>query len=186
MSKFCPILKCTTKISLNCSDIIHFREKTRNDFIKYYIQENLLDLLAKQSVEKCRINNVLKFAEISESVFVKKKSEAYTKFIEVNNILKPLVENRQKMEELKNDLRNRIDCLNENILLIEGKFDNLLRIQNYYNLLMDSEMRLKFDWIHRNEDGTLKIVSILANGATLCFFVPQTGYTGEFGIVYGF
>lgn len=63
------------------------------------------------------------------------------------------------MTDLKDGLRNKIDCLNENILLIEEKFDNLLRIQNYYNLLMDSEMRLEYDWIHRNENGTLKIVS---------------------------
>lgn len=115
--------------------------------------------MAKQAVEKSRINNVLKFAEISESIFIKNQSEAYTKFTELNKILKPLEENRKKMTDLKDGLRNKIDCLNENILLIEEKFDNLLRIQNYYNLLMDSEMRLEYDWIHRNENGTLKIVS---------------------------
>lgn len=103
--------------------------------------------MAKQAVEKSRINNVIKFAEISESIFIKKQSEAYTKFTEVNKILKPLEEERKKMTELKDGLRNQIDCLNENILLIEEKFDNLLKIQNYYNLLMDSEMRLEYDWI---------------------------------------
>lgn len=78
----------------------------------------------------------------------------------MDKVLKPLEDNREKILKLKNELRNKIGCLNENILLIEEKFDNLLRIQNYYNLLMTSEMRLEYDWIHRNEDGTLKIVSI--------------------------
>lgn len=90
-----------------------------------------------------------------DGLFAVWKNNAYRSNLEKYQTLKRIEEEKaNKSKELTN-LRAKISNMNEAILQLEQKLDDILITQNYYYLMMNKSWRLENDWIHRNENGVL-------------------------------
>ncbi|KAJ6643216.1 hypothetical protein Bhyg_08173 [Pseudolycoriella hygida] len=138
------------------TDIITLQQIARRNFNLYYIQENLIELKAKQIAENKLMNEAEEFAELCKTLFTKWKSQAFDEFNQ--KVI------QQKQLEVENKLLAKQHCgmleefkkLSKDIFLVEEKWNELMTLQNYYYILQDSEWRQKNDWIHVDTNGAIQ------------------------------
>ncbi|XP_053676366.1 uncharacterized protein LOC128726576 [Anopheles nili] len=145
--KFCPK-----------TDILTMRDQRRKVFLKYFIEENLLQRRARQTLERQYARWIRNFCKRIRPLFKVWKEEAYSKLVTATNQEKEATDETARLQAALQDRRNRTDAITERILLLEERWTRVMQIRNYYYLLMDSQWRLENDFFHRAEDGSLLTV----------------------------
>lgn len=141
------------------------REVMRQNFNTYYILENLANLRHKQRHEEAFIDNLNGFAQMCRDYLETMKVQAYDSLIKMANKLKPLEIETQLLEEREKSLRAKMEHATETMLGIEQRWDTIMRLQNYYYALMNTEWRTNHDWIHRRAtDGKLEAAIFTGGG----------------------
>ncbi|KFB35759.1 hypothetical protein ZHAS_00002662 [Anopheles sinensis] len=146
--KFCPK-----------TDILSMRERRRKVFLQYFIEENLLQRRARQSLERRYANWIKNFCKRIRPQFKIWKEEAYSKLVSATDREKEATQETARLKGVLQARQNKMDSVTERILLLEERWARVMQIRNYYYLLMDSQWRLKNDFFHRADDGSLLSVS---------------------------
>ncbi|XP_050078972.1 uncharacterized protein LOC126565806 [Anopheles maculipalpis] len=146
--KFCPK-----------TDILNMRDQRRKVFLQYFIEENLLQRRARQSLERQYANWIKNFCKRIHPLFKVWKEEAYSKLVAATDQEKEATQESVRLRALLQNRQNRMDSITERILLLEQRWTKVMQIRNYYYLLMDSQWRLENDFFHRAPDGSLYTVS---------------------------
>ncbi|XP_035906981.1 uncharacterized protein LOC118509865 [Anopheles stephensi] len=146
--KFCPK-----------TDILNMRDQRRKVFLQYFIEENLLQRRARQSLERQYANWIKNFCKRIRPQFKVWKEEAYSKLVAATDQEKEATQESVRLRALLQNRQNRMDSITERILLLEQRWTKVMQIRNYYYLLMDSQWRLENDFFHRAPDGSLYTVS---------------------------
>ena len=134
------------------------REVMRLNFNTYYIMENLANLRHKQRHEEAFIENLDRFAGMCVDFLEAMKVNAYDSLIAKTNNLKPLETATEQLVEREKSLRAKLEHATEALLGIEQRWETIMRLQNYYYVLMGTEWRKANDWIHRRaSDGQLEV-----------------------------
>ncbi|XP_052898004.1 uncharacterized protein LOC128304805 [Anopheles moucheti] len=146
--KFCPK-----------TDILNMRDQRRKVFLQYFIEENLLQRRARQSLERQYANWIKNFCKRIRPLFKVWKEEAYSKLVAATDREKEATQETVRLRTILQDRQNKMDSITERILLLEQRWTRVMQIRNYYYLLMDSQWRLENDFFHRAPDGSLYTVS---------------------------
>uniref|UniRef100_A0A182P5S6 DUF4200 domain-containing protein n=1 Tax=Anopheles epiroticus TaxID=199890 RepID=A0A182P5S6_9DIPT len=146
--KFCPK-----------TDILNMRDQRRKVFLKYFIEENLLQRRARQTLERQYANWIKNFCKRIRPLFKVWKEEAYSKLVAAIDQEKEATQETVRLRTLLQNRQNKMDTVTERILLLEQRWTKVMQIRNYYYLLMDSQWRLENDFFHRAPDGSLYTVS---------------------------
>ncbi|XP_035777910.1 uncharacterized protein LOC118459012 [Anopheles albimanus] len=146
--KFCPK-----------TDILNIREQRRKVFLQYFIEENLLQRRARQSLERRYANWIKNFCTRIRPLFKVWKEEAYSKLVAATDQEKEATQETGRLKATLQDRQNKMDSVTERILLLEERWNRVMQIRNYYYMLMDSQWRLQNDYFHRASDGSLLTVS---------------------------
>ncbi|XP_053665487.1 uncharacterized protein LOC128714636 [Anopheles marshallii] len=146
--KFCPK-----------TDILNMRDQRRKVFLQYFIEENLLQRRARQSLERQYANWIKNFCKRIRPLFKVWKEEAYSKLVAATDREKEATQETVRLRTILQDRQNKMDSITERILLLEQRWTKVMQIRNYYYLLMDSQWRLENDFFHRAPDGSLYTVS---------------------------
>lgn len=133
------------------------REAMRKNFNMYYILENLANLRNKQRHEEAFIEDLDRFAEMCVDYMNTMKVNSYDSLIEKTNKLKPLEVATHQLVEREKCLRAKLGHITEALLGTEQAWDKIMKLQNYYYALMNTEWRKENDWIHRGDSGELEI-----------------------------
>lgn len=136
------------------------REIVRKNFNMYYIQENLANLRVKQGQEQEFIDNLDRFSAMCVQFLDQLRDEAYDSLIQTTNRLKPLEGKTAALEERERALRAELEHATETLSGIEHRWDVIMRLQNYYYVLMPTGWREQHDWIHRRAADNALEVSI--------------------------
>uniref|UniRef100_A0A182R3X9 Uncharacterized protein n=1 Tax=Anopheles funestus TaxID=62324 RepID=A0A182R3X9_ANOFN len=146
--KFCPK-----------TDILNMRDQRRKVFLQHFIEENLLQRRARQSLERQYANWIKNFCKRIRPLFKVWKEEAYSKLVAATDQEKQATQETVRLRTILQDRQNKMDSITERILLLEQRWTKVMQIRNYYYLLMDSQWRLENDFFHRAADGSLYTVS---------------------------
>uniref|UniRef100_A0A182VTE0 Uncharacterized protein n=1 Tax=Anopheles minimus TaxID=112268 RepID=A0A182VTE0_9DIPT len=146
--KFCPK-----------TDILNMRDQRRKVFLQYFIEENLLQRRARQSLERQYANWIKNFCKRIRPLFKVWKEEAYSKLVAATGEEKEAMQETVRLRTILQNRQNKMDSITERILLLEERWTKVMQIRNYYYLLMDSQWRLEHDFFHRAPDGSLYTVS---------------------------
>uniref|UniRef100_A0A182MRY9 Uncharacterized protein n=1 Tax=Anopheles culicifacies TaxID=139723 RepID=A0A182MRY9_9DIPT len=149
--KFCPK-----------TDILNMRDQRRKVFLQYFIEENLLQRRARQSLERQYANWIKNFCKRIRPLFKVWKEEAYSKLVAATGEEKAATQETVRLRTELQNRQNKMDSITERILLLEERWTKVMQIRNYYYLLMDSQWRLEHDFFHRAPDGTLYTVACRA------------------------
>ncbi|XP_055596353.1 uncharacterized protein LOC129746617 [Uranotaenia lowii] len=173
--KFCPK-----------TDILKMREQRRNNFLQYYIAENLLKMRERQMLERRFAKWIKDFCNQTKPMFKVWKDQAYDKVIAMTDQEKNA---RQETKRLANVLREReeqVQTITEQILLLEERWTKIMHTRNYYFLLMDPQWRLEHDHLHRNPDGSLlSVTDGVKNCKTLFIRTEGNNIGTEIASFYG-
>ncbi|GAB0099036.1 hypothetical protein DMENIID0001_148560 [Sergentomyia squamirostris] len=146
------------------TDILRLRDATRKTFSMYYTTENLLNLLQQQKDEEAAIEEVEGFSKICSDFLTNVKNDSYNRVIRKTQALKPLQQKTKELSQKVEELKAELEFVTESVLEEERKWDTLMKLQNYYFLLMEPEWRKANDWIHRTPSGSLReAVDIVEN-----------------------
>ncbi|XP_055691510.1 uncharacterized protein LOC129794691 [Lutzomyia longipalpis] len=137
------------------SDILELRNATRKIFSMYYTTENMLNLLEQQKAEEAAIEEVENFSNVCSDFLTNIKNDSYDRVIRKAQALKPLQEKTNVLKLQVEELKAELEFITESVLEEERKWDTLMKLQNYYYLLMEPEWRKVNDWIHRTASGEL-------------------------------
>ncbi|XP_058060514.1 uncharacterized protein LOC131211161 [Anopheles bellator] len=146
--KFCPK-----------TDILNMREQRRKVFLQYFIEENLLQRRARQSLERRYVNWIKNFCKRIRPQFKVWKEEAYSKLVAATDQEKEATQKSAQLKATLQSRQNKMDSVTERILLLEERWTRVMQIRNYYYMLMDPQWRLQNDFFHRASDGSLYTVS---------------------------
>lgn len=128
----------------------------RKNFNNYFILENLANLRHKQRHEESFIENLNAFAGMCDDYLEGTKVKAYNSLILKTN--HPLEAKTHLLEQQDKCLKAELEHVTEALLAIEQRWDTIMRLQNYYYALMDTEWRKENDWIHRRVlDGQMEV-----------------------------
>ncbi|CAO1413909.1 unnamed protein product [Diamesa serratosioi] len=137
------------------TDIIKIREMVRKKFFLYFMQENLVNLFAKQEIENQMINKTNRLVSLCEPQFKHLQDESFQKTKEKLEMVKAVTNRTIELRLRLAGLKDQLEMMMQTLMYSERKWENIMMMQNYYYMLMMPLWRLEHDWIHCNKDGEL-------------------------------
>uniref|UniRef100_A0A182UVI6 Uncharacterized protein n=1 Tax=Anopheles merus TaxID=30066 RepID=A0A182UVI6_ANOME len=116
--KFCPK-----------TDILNMRDQRRKVFLKYFIEENLLQRRARQSLERQYANWIKNFCKRIRPLFKVWKEEAYSKLVAAIDQEKEATQETVRLRTLLQNRQNKMDTITERILLLEQRWTKVMQIR---------------------------------------------------------
>uniref|UniRef100_A0A182T3D8 Uncharacterized protein n=1 Tax=Anopheles maculatus TaxID=74869 RepID=A0A182T3D8_9DIPT len=116
--KFCPK-----------TDILNMRDQRRKVFLQYFIEENLLQRRARQSLERQYANWIKNFCKRIRPLFKVWKEEAYSKLVAATDQEKEATQESGRLRALLQNRQNRMDSITERILLLEQRWTKVMQIR---------------------------------------------------------
>uniref|UniRef100_A0A182J1Z9 Uncharacterized protein n=1 Tax=Anopheles atroparvus TaxID=41427 RepID=A0A182J1Z9_ANOAO len=116
--KFCPK-----------TDILNMRERRRKVFLQYFIEENLLQRRARQSLERRYANWIKNFCKRIRPLFKVWKEEAYSKLVAATDQEKEATQETARLKGVLQARQNKMDSVTERILLLEERWAKVMQIR---------------------------------------------------------
>ena len=111
------------------TDIIKIREMVRKKFFLYFMQENLVNLFAKQEIENQMINKTNRFVKLCEPQFKLLQDESFQKAKEKLEMVKPVTNRTMELTKRLNDLKDQLEMMMQTLMHSERKWENIMMMQ---------------------------------------------------------
>lgn len=114
------------------TDIIQIREMVRKKFFLYFMQENLVNLFAKQEIENQMINKANRLVLLCEPQFKLLQDESFQKAKEKLEMVKPVTNRTIVLTKRLADLKDQLEMMMQTLMHSERKWENIMMMQVCY------------------------------------------------------
>lgn len=111
------------------TDIIKIREMVRKKFFLFFMQENLVNLFAKQEIENQMINKTNRFVKLCEPQFKLLQDESFQKAKEKLEMVKPVTNRTMELTKRLDDLKDKLEMMMQTLMHSERKWENIMMMQ---------------------------------------------------------